>query len=93
MPWKEGSTLFNFISSVQVDKITLAFHIRDVLDDRDDCKLLSVSFIQFLQFDGLTGPIKFKEGKRVDFKLDLLKLKTTKLTKVRIREGWVTIYC
>ena len=38
----------------------------------------------------MTGPIKFKEGKRVDFKLDLLKLKTTKLTKVRIREGWVS---
>ena len=41
----------------------------------------------------MTGPIKFKEGKRVDFKLDLLKLKTTKLTKVRTREGWVTIDC
>ena len=35
-----------------------------------------------MQFNGLTGPIKFKEGKRVDFKLDLLKLKTAKLTKV-----------
>ena len=33
----------------------------------------------------MTGPIKFKEGKRVDFKLDLLKLKTAKLTKVMIK--------
>ena len=37
-----------------------------------------------MQFNGLTGPIKFKEGKRVDFKLDLLKLKTAKLTKVGV---------
>jgi len=50
LPWKEGSTLFNYISGVS--------------------------------FKGLTGPIKFKEGKRVDFKLDLLKLKTAKLQKV-----------
>jgi len=50
LPWKEGSTLFNYISGVS--------------------------------FNGLTGPIKFKEGKRVDFKLDLLKLKTSKLQKV-----------
>lgn len=50
LPWKEGSTLFNYISGVS--------------------------------FNGLTGPIKFKEGKRVDFKLDLLKLKTAKLQKV-----------
>jgi len=50
LPWKEGSTLFNYISGVD--------------------------------FKGLTGPIKFKEGKRVDFKLDLLKLKTAKLQKV-----------
>jgi len=50
LPWKEGSTLFNYISGVE--------------------------------FKGLTGPIKFKEGKRVDFKLDLLKLKTAKLQKV-----------
>ena len=44
----------------------------------------NISVSCYLQFNGLTGPIKFKEGKRVDFKLDLLKLKTAKLTKVGV---------
>ncbi|XP_023327652.1 glutamate receptor ionotropic, kainate 1 [Eurytemora carolleeae] len=50
LPWKEGSTLINFINSVQID--------------------------------GLTGPIRFKEGKRHEFKLDILKLKRDVLEKV-----------
>jgi len=32
--------------------------------------------------DGLTGKIEFNEGKRIDFKLDLLKLKREELQKV-----------
>lgn len=31
---------------------------------------------------GLTGPIQFKEGRRMDFKLDLMKLKQHALAKV-----------
>lgn len=31
---------------------------------------------------GLSGPIEFKEGKRIQFKLDLLKLKQHSLVKV-----------
>ena len=51
LPWKEGSTLYNYLAGVS--------------------------------FRGLTGPIQFKEGRRVDLKLDLLKLKAEKMQKVR----------
>ena len=50
LPWKEGSTLYNYLAGVS--------------------------------FRGLTGPIQFKEGRRVDLKLDLLKLKAEKMQKV-----------
>ena len=32
---------------------------------------------------GISGPIEFKEGRRIQFKLDLLKLKQHSLVKVR----------
>lgn len=32
---------------------------------------------------GISGPIEFKEGRRIQFKLDLLKLKQHSLIKVR----------
>lgn len=35
-----------------------------------------------VEIKGLTGPIEFKEGERVHFKLDLLKLKAKKVVKV-----------
>ena len=41
-----------------------------------------MSYISSVQFEGLTGPISFNEGKRSDFKLDLLKLKLDKMQKV-----------
>ncbi|XP_050440988.1 glutamate receptor ionotropic, kainate 2-like isoform X2 [Adelges cooleyi] len=50
IPWKSGSSLINYINSVEVK--------------------------------GLTGPIQFKEGRRTDFKLDLMKLKQHSLSKV-----------
>ena len=50
LPWKEGSTLYNYLAGVS--------------------------------FRGLTGPIQFKEGRRVELKLDLLKLKAEKMQKV-----------
>lgn len=35
-----------------------------------------------MEIKGLTGPIQFKEGRRSDFKLDLMKLKQHTLLKV-----------
>jgi len=35
-----------------------------------------------VEFKGLSGPIEFKEGRRIQFKLDLLKLKQHALVKV-----------
>ncbi|XP_071541830.1 glutamate receptor ionotropic, kainate 2-like isoform X7 [Panulirus ornatus] len=50
LPWPDGSSLFNYINSVE--------------------------------FRGITGPIQFKEGRRTNFKLDILKLKQHSLVKV-----------
>ncbi|XP_050735259.1 glutamate receptor ionotropic, kainate 2-like isoform X6 [Eriocheir sinensis] len=50
LPWGDGSSLFNYINSVE--------------------------------FRGITGPIQFKEGRRTNFKLDILKLKQHSLVKV-----------
>lgn len=50
LPWSDGSSLFNYINSVE--------------------------------FRGITGPIQFKEGRRTNFKLDILKLKQHSLVKV-----------
>jgi hypothetical protein len=35
-----------------------------------------------VELKGLSGPIEFKEGRRIQFKLDLLKLKQHALVKV-----------
>lgn len=35
-----------------------------------------------MEFRGLSGPIEFKEGRRIHFKLDLLKLKQHAIVKV-----------
>lgn len=35
-----------------------------------------------MEFRGLSGPIEFKEGRRIQFKLDLMKLKQHALLKV-----------
>lgn len=40
------------------------------------------NYINSVDFKGLTGPIEFKEGRRVKFKLDLLKLKQQSVLKV-----------
>lgn len=44
----------------------------------------SICFCNHLQveFRGLSGPIEFKEGRRIQFKLDLMKLKQHALLKV-----------
>lgn len=40
------------------------------------------NYLDSASIDGLTGKIEFNEGKRVNFKLDLLKLKREELKKV-----------
>ncbi|XP_035214148.1 glutamate receptor ionotropic, kainate 2-like isoform X3 [Stegodyphus dumicola] len=50
LPWTDGSSLFNYINSVE--------------------------------FRGLTGKIQFKEGRRSNLKLDLLKLRQNNMEKV-----------
>ncbi|XP_030751455.1 glutamate receptor ionotropic, kainate 2-like isoform X5 [Sitophilus oryzae] len=47
-----------------------------------DGGLSLINYINTVEFKGLTGPIEFKEGKRIRFKLDLLKLKQHALVKV-----------
>lgn len=43
---------------------------------------MSTYLISQVEIKGLTGPIEFKEGKRLYFKMDLLKLKQHSLVKV-----------
>ncbi|GIZ01083.1 glutamate receptor ionotropic: kainate 2-like protein [Caerostris extrusa] len=57
VPWTDGSSLFNYINSVE--------------------------------FCGLTGKIQFKEGRRSNLKLDLLKLRQNSMEKVG---EWSTNY-
>lgn len=48
---------------------------------------MTVVFSTFFQVEmkGISGPIEFKEGRRIQFKLDLLKLKQHSLVKVFFR--------
>ncbi|XP_032308070.1 glutamate receptor ionotropic, kainate 2 isoform X3 [Drosophila ananassae] len=41
-----------------------------------------INYINSVEWKGLTGPIQFKEGERVQFKLDLVKLKQHSIVKV-----------
>nr|XP_036674145.1 glutamate receptor ionotropic, kainate 2 isoform X2 [Drosophila suzukii] len=41
-----------------------------------------INYLNAVEWKGLTGPIQFKEGKRVQFKLDLIKLKQHSIVKV-----------
>ncbi|XP_023709948.1 glutamate receptor ionotropic, kainate 2 isoform X5 [Cryptotermes secundus] len=47
-----------------------------------DGGLSLINYINSVEMRGLTGPIEFKEGRRIQFKLDLLKLKQHALVKV-----------
>lgn len=40
-------------------------------------------FLLQVEMKGISGPIEFKEGRRIQFKLDVLKLKQHSLVKVR----------
>lgn len=41
-----------------------------------------INYINAVEWKGLTGPIEFKEGRRIQFKLDLVKLKQHSIVKV-----------
>ncbi|XP_036342817.1 glutamate receptor ionotropic, kainate 2-like isoform X2 [Rhagoletis pomonella] len=41
-----------------------------------------INYINSVEWRGLTGPIQFKEGRRVQFKLDLVKLRQHSIVKV-----------
>ncbi|XP_031842261.1 glutamate receptor ionotropic, kainate 2 isoform X7 [Nomia melanderi] len=47
-----------------------------------DGGLSLINYINSVQMKGISGPIEFKEGRRIQFKLDLLKLKQHSLVKV-----------
>uniref|UniRef100_A0A1B6D2C1 Glutamate receptor ionotropic, kainate 2 n=1 Tax=Clastoptera arizonana TaxID=38151 RepID=A0A1B6D2C1_9HEMI len=47
-----------------------------------DGGLSLINYINAVELKGLSGPIEFKEGRRIQFKLDLLKLKQHSLVKV-----------
>ncbi|XP_044759039.1 glutamate receptor ionotropic, kainate 2 isoform X3 [Coccinella septempunctata] len=47
-----------------------------------DGGLSLINYINMVGLKGLSGPIEFKEGRRIQFKLDLLKLKQHSLVKV-----------
>ncbi|XP_054745566.1 glutamate receptor ionotropic, kainate 1-like isoform X2 [Anastrepha obliqua] len=47
-----------------------------------DGGLSLINYINSVEWRGLTGPIQFKEGRRVQFKLDLVKLRQHSIVKV-----------
>ncbi|XP_012276449.1 glutamate receptor ionotropic, kainate 2 [Orussus abietinus] len=47
-----------------------------------DGGLSLINYINSVEMKGISGPIEFKEGRRIQFKLDLLKLKQYSLVKV-----------
>ncbi|XP_063984927.1 glutamate receptor ionotropic, kainate 2-like isoform X3 [Diachasmimorpha longicaudata] len=47
-----------------------------------DGGLSLINYINSVEMKGLSGPIEFKDGRRIQFKLDLLKLKQHSLVKV-----------
>ncbi|XP_067217128.1 glutamate receptor ionotropic, kainate 2-like isoform X6 [Linepithema humile] len=49
---------------------------------RSHARIRNHSFLLQVEMKGISGPIEFKEGRRIQFKLDLLKLKQHSLVKV-----------
>ncbi|XP_067614431.1 glutamate receptor ionotropic, kainate 2-like [Eurosta solidaginis] len=47
-----------------------------------DGGLSLINYINSVEWRGLTGPIQFKEGKRIHFKLDLVRLRQQSIVKV-----------
>ncbi|KAG5677547.1 hypothetical protein PVAND_007299 [Polypedilum vanderplanki] len=92
-----GSSVIMSDAALMFDAITVYAHGLSSLDRSHKLKLVNLScdleqpwndglslynYLDSASVDGLTGKIEFNEGKRVNFKLDLLKLKREELQKV-----------
>jgi glutamate receptor, ionotropic, invertebrate len=86
-------------SALMYDAVSVFAHGLSELDKSHKLKLSNLScelenpwndglslfnYIDSVSLTGLTGKIEFNEGKRVNFKLDLLKLKREELRKVGV---------
>ncbi|KAK3923821.1 Glutamate receptor ionotropic, kainate 1 [Frankliniella fusca] len=82
-PWDGGLSLTNYISAVSSKPSgsgEIALVPPSLLHQRR-CPMLVIAG-PCVEHKGLSGPVAFKEGRRVQFKLDLLKLKQHALVKV-----------
>ncbi|CRK95896.1 CLUMA_CG009342, isoform A [Clunio marinus] len=92
-----GTSVIMSDSALMFDAVTVYAHGLSELDSGHKLKLVNLScdseipwndglslfnYIDSVSLTGLTGKIEFNEGKRVNFKLDLLKLKREELLKV-----------
>ncbi|XP_076271918.1 glutamate receptor ionotropic, kainate 2-like isoform X2 [Rhynchophorus ferrugineus] len=78
-------SVYVFAVGLQTLEQSHSLKLSNVSCDREqpwDGGLSLINYINTVELKGLTGPIEFKEGKRVRFKLDLLKLKQHALVKV-----------
>ncbi|KAG5884118.1 hypothetical protein JTB14_009173 [Gonioctena quinquepunctata] len=78
-------SVYVFAVGLQMLEQSHSLQLTDVSCDREqpwDGGLSLVNYINAVELKGLSGPIEFKEGKRVQFKLDLLKLKRHSMVKV-----------
>nr|CAD7394804.1 unnamed protein product [Timema cristinae] len=74
-----------FAIGLQTLEQSHALRLSNVSCDQEmpwDGGLSLINYINSVELKGLSGPIEFKEGRRIQFKLDLLKLKQHALVKV-----------
>ncbi|XP_050301838.1 glutamate receptor ionotropic, kainate 2-like isoform X12 [Anthonomus grandis grandis] len=78
-------SVFVFAIGLQTLEQSHSIKLSNVSCDKEqpwDGGLSLINYINTVDVKGLSGPIEFKEGKRIRFKLDLLKLKQHALVKV-----------
>ncbi|XP_068900423.1 glutamate receptor ionotropic, kainate 2-like isoform X4 [Tenebrio molitor] len=78
-------SVFVFAIGLQTLEQSHTLRLSNVSCDKEqpwDGGLSLINYINAVEFKGLSGPIEFKEGRRIQFKLDLLKLKQHALVKV-----------
>ena len=80
-PWNDGSSLFNYINTVSFVQLLFCLFI-DSFIDWIELNWIELNKWKKVEFTGLTGAVRFKEGRRYNVTLDLLKLKRENLTKV-----------
>ncbi|GJQ67701.1 hypothetical protein Trydic_g16524 [Trypoxylus dichotomus] len=78
-------SVFVFTIGLQTLEQSHTLKLSNVSCDREqpwDGGLSLINYINSVEFRGLSGPVEFKEGRRIQFKLDLLKLKQHAIAKV-----------